>query len=80
MSGLGVGRLGEWMYDVAASSIDVDNVDARGPGYESLRRRKRVLSSVGFEEERRYVGRNVTNMRRQGQGKDRAQDIQVVVL
>jgi len=49
MSGLGVGRLGEWMYDVAVSSIDADNIDARGPGYESLRR-KRVLSSVGFED------------------------------
>jgi hypothetical protein len=66
MSGLGVGRLGEWMYDVAVSSIDADNVDARGPGYESLRRRKRVFSSVGLEEERRYPGANVTNMRRAG--------------
>ena len=59
--GLGVGKMGEWMYDAAVSSIDAENVDARG--HDSLRRRrKRVLSSVGFaEEERRSVGRDVTN-------------------
>jgi hypothetical protein len=59
-NGLGIGKLGEWMYDAAVSSIDADNVDARGHG--SLRRRKRVLSTVGFvEEERRYIIRDVTN-------------------
>ena len=42
------------MYDAAVSSIDAENVDAGG--YDLLRRRKRVLSSVGFaEEERRSV-------------------------
>jgi hypothetical protein len=59
-NGLGIGKLGEWMYDAAVSSIDAENVDARGHG--SLRRRKRVISSVGFvEEERRCVIRDVTN-------------------
>ena len=59
-NGLGIGKLGEWMYDAAVSSIDADNIDARGHG--SLRRRKRVLSTVGFiEEERRYIIRDVTN-------------------
>ena len=59
-NGLGIGKLGEWMYDAAVSSIDADNVDARGHG--SQRRRKRVLSSVGFvEEERRCIIRDVTN-------------------
>ncbi|KAF8489896.1 hypothetical protein F5888DRAFT_1900700 [Russula emetica] len=59
-NGLGIGKLGEWMYDAAVSSIDAENVDARGQG--SLRRRKRVISSVGFvEEERRCVIRDVTN-------------------
>lgn len=59
-NGLGIGKLGlgEWMYDAAVSSIDAENVDARG----SLRRRKRVLSSVGFAEEgRRCIIRDVTN-------------------
>jgi hypothetical protein len=60
-NGLGIGKLGEWMYDAAVSSIDADHVDARG-GHGSLRRRKRVLSSVGFiEEERRYIIRDMTN-------------------
>jgi hypothetical protein len=59
-NGLGIGKMGEWMYDAAVSSIDAENVDARG--HDSLRRRKRVLSSVGFaEEDRRCVGRDVTN-------------------
>ena len=59
-NGLGIGKLGEWMYDVAVSSIDTENVDTRGNN--SLRRHKRVLSSVGFaEEERRGVIRDVTN-------------------
>ena len=58
-NGLGIGKLGEWMYDAAVSSIDAENVDARGHG--SLRRRKRVLSSVAFAEERRCVIRDVTN-------------------
>jgi len=54
-NGLGIGKMGEWMYDAAVSSVD-----ARG--HDSLRRRKRVLSSVGFvEEERRCAGRDVTN-------------------
>lgn len=58
-NGLGLGKMGEWIYDAAVSSID-ENVDARGR--DSLKRRKRVLSSVGFaEEERRCVGRDVTN-------------------
>jgi hypothetical protein len=58
-NGLGIGKMGEWIYDAAVSSID-ENVDTRGR--DSLRRRKRVLSSVGFaEEERRCVGRDVTN-------------------
>jgi hypothetical protein len=59
--GLGIGKMGEWMYDAAVSSVDAENGDARG--HDSLRRRrKRVLSSVGFaEEERRSVGRDVTN-------------------
>ena len=59
--GLGIGKMGEWMYDAAVSSVDADNVDARG--HDSLRRRrKRVLSSVGLaEEERRCAGRDVTN-------------------
>jgi hypothetical protein len=60
MIGLGIGKMGEWMYDAAVSSVDAENVDARG--HDSLRRRKRVLSSVGFvEEERRCPGRDVTN-------------------
>ena len=59
-NGLGIGKLGEWTYDAAVSSVDVENVDTRGHG--SLRRRKRVLSSVAFaEEERRCVIRDVTN-------------------
>jgi hypothetical protein len=59
-SGLGeVGKMGEWMYDAAVSSVDAENVDAKG--HDSLRRRKRVLSSVGFGEGRRFVGRDVTN-------------------
>ncbi|KAI0251403.1 hypothetical protein BJV78DRAFT_470261 [Lactifluus subvellereus] len=59
-SGLGVEKKGEWMYDAAVSSVDMENVDARGN--DSLRRRKCVLSSVGFvEEERRPVGRDLTN-------------------
>lgn len=53
-NGLGVGKMGEWMYDVAVSSTDAKE-------NESVRRRKRVLSSVGFAEERRSVGCNVTN-------------------
>jgi hypothetical protein len=59
--GLGIGKMGEWMYDAAVSSVDAENVDARG--HDSLRRRrKRVLSSVGLaEEERRCAGRDVTN-------------------
>jgi len=58
-NGLGIGKLGEWMYDAAVSSIDAENVDDRGQG--SLRR-KRVISSVEFaEEERRCAIRNVTN-------------------
>jgi len=57
-----VGKMGEWMYDAAVSSVDAEQVDARGKD-DSLRRRKRVLSSVGFaEEERIFVGRNVTNV------------------
>jgi hypothetical protein len=61
-NGLGVEKKGEWMYDAAVSSVDTtENADARG--YESLRRRKRVLSSVNFaEEERRPVGRDLTNV------------------
>lgn len=60
-NGLGIGKLGEWMYDAAVSSIDAENVDARGHG--SLRRRKRVLSSVAFaEEDRRCIIRDVTNV------------------
>jgi hypothetical protein len=59
-AGLGIGKMGEWMYDATVSSID-ENVDARG--HDSLRRRKRVLSSVGFtEEEKRCAGRDVTNV------------------
>jgi hypothetical protein len=58
-NGLGIGKLGEWTYDAAVSSIDADNVDARGHG--SLRRRKRVLSTVGFVDERRCIIRDVTN-------------------
>jgi hypothetical protein len=58
-NGLGIGKLGEWTYDAAVSSIDAENVDARGHG--SLRRRKRVLSSVAFAEERRCIIRDVTN-------------------
>lgn len=59
-TGLGVGKKGEWMYDAAVSSVDTENVNARG--HDSLRRRKRVLSSMGFaEEERRPVGRDLTN-------------------
>jgi len=57
-----VGKMGEWMYDAAVSSVDAEQVDARGKD-DSLRRRKRVLSSVEFvEEERRFVGRDVTNV------------------
>jgi hypothetical protein len=55
-----VGKMGEWRYDAAVSSVDAEHVDAREQ--ESLRRRKRVLSSVGFIEERRFTGRNVTNV------------------
>ena len=52
-TGLGVETKGEWKYDAAVSSVDAEVVDARG--YDSLRRRKRVLSSVGFgvESERK---------------------------
>jgi hypothetical protein len=63
-NGLGegaVGKMGEWMYDSAVSSVDAEQADAKGQ--DSLRRRKRVFSSVGFaEEERRFAGRNVTNL------------------
>jgi hypothetical protein len=59
-NGLGVEKKGEWMYDAAVSSVDTENADARG--HESLRRRKRVLSSVNFTEERRPVGRDLTNV------------------
>lgn len=60
MTGLGVETKGEWMYDAAVSSVDAEVVDARG--YDSLRRRKRVLSSVGFGGEGgRLDGHNVTN-------------------
>ncbi|KAI0285254.1 hypothetical protein BC826DRAFT_973033 [Russula brevipes] len=59
-SGLGeVGKMGEWTYDAAVSSVDAENADAKG--HDSLRRRKRVLSSVGFGEGRRFVGHDVTN-------------------
>ncbi len=61
MTGLGVETKGEWMYDAAVSSVDAEVVNARG--YDSLRRRKRVLSSVSFGEEGgRLDGHNVTNM------------------
>jgi hypothetical protein len=59
-SGLGVEKKAEWMYDAAVSSVDTENADARG--HDSLRRRKRVLSSVDFAEERRPVGRDLTNV------------------
>jgi hypothetical protein len=62
-NGLGegmVGKMGEWTYDAAVSSVDAEQADARGQ--ESLRRRKRVFSSVGFAEERRFTGRDVTNL------------------
>jgi hypothetical protein len=63
-NGLGegvVGKMGEWMYDAAVSSVDAEQADARGQ--DSLRRRKRVFSSVGFaNEERRFTGRDVTNL------------------
>jgi hypothetical protein len=60
-NGLGVEKKGEWMYDAAVSSVDTENADARG--HESLRRRKRVFSSVNFaDEERRPVGRDLTNV------------------
>ncbi|KAH9971734.1 hypothetical protein BGW80DRAFT_1561466 [Lactifluus volemus] len=49
-NGLGVEKKGEWMYDAAVSSVDTENADARG--HESLRRRKRVFSSVNFVDER----------------------------
>jgi len=55
-----VGKMGEWMYDAAVSSVDAEQTDARGQG--SLRRRKRVFSSVGFVEERRFAGRDMTNL------------------
>ena len=49
------------MYDAAVSSVDAEVVDARG--YDSLRRRKRVLSSVGLGGEgERLNGRDVTNI------------------
>ena len=49
------------MYDAAVSCVDAEQVDPRGKD-DSLRR-KRVLSSVGFaEEERRFAGRDVTNV------------------
>ena len=56
-----VGKMGEWMYDAAVSSVDAEQVDATGKD-DSLRRRKRVLSSVGFADERRFAGRDVTNV------------------
>jgi len=62
-NGLGegmVGKMGEWTYDAAVSSVDAEQADARWQ--DSLRRRKRVFSSVGFAEERRFAGRNVTNL------------------
>lgn len=60
-TGLGVETKGEWMYDAAVSSVDAEVVDARG--YDSLRRRKRVLSSVGLGGEgERLNGRDVTNI------------------
>ncbi len=45
-TGLGVETKEEWMYDATASSVDAEGVDAKE--YDSLRRRKRVISSVGF--------------------------------
>jgi hypothetical protein len=60
-TGLGAETKGEWMYDAAVSSVDAEVVDARG--YDSLRRRKRVLSSVGFGGEgERLNGHDVTNV------------------
>lgn len=58
-TGLGVETKGEWMYDAAVSSVDAEVVDARG--YDSLRRRKRVISSVGFGESGRLDGQDVIN-------------------
>ena len=56
-----VGKMGEWMYDAAVSSVDAEQVDDRGK--DGSLRRKRVLSSIGFaEEERRFGGRDVTNV------------------
>jgi hypothetical protein len=53
------------MYDAAVSFIDAENVDAGG--YDLLRRRKRVLSSVGFaEEERRCHARTLRVMSSRG--------------
>ena len=60
-TGLGVETKGEWMYDAAVSSVDVEVVDARG--HDSLRRRKRVLSSVNFGGEGEiFNGHSVTNV------------------
>jgi hypothetical protein len=62
-NGLGegmVGKMGEWTYDAAVSSVDAEQAEARGQ--DSLRRRKRVISSIGFAEERRFAGRDVTNL------------------
>ena len=62
-NGLGegmVGKMGEWTYDAAVSSVDAEQAEARGQ--DSLRRRKRVFSSAGFVEERRFAGRDVTNL------------------
>ncbi|KAI9440768.1 hypothetical protein H4582DRAFT_2056058 [Lactarius indigo] len=61
MTGLGTETKGEWMYDAAVSSVDAEVVDARG--YDSLRRRKRVLSSIGFGGEGgRLDGHDVANV------------------
>jgi hypothetical protein len=61
MTGLGAETKGEWMYDAAVSSVDAEVVDTRG--YDSLRRRKRVLSSVDFGGEgERLNGHDVTNI------------------
>jgi hypothetical protein len=49
------------MYDAAVSSVDAEVVDARG--HDSLRRRKRVLSSVNFGGEGEKIdGHDVTNV------------------
>ncbi|KAI0272740.1 hypothetical protein BC834DRAFT_858181 [Gloeopeniophorella convolvens] len=62
MNGPDLGQKGEWIYDAAVSSVDAELAEAKKQE-DSLRRRKRVLSSAeSVEDGRRLVGRDTANV------------------